>query len=122
MVMVTCAPIARFTGPKEQQPDTIVMVGLKGQAMEHRTTVLGLLRKARDLVSTRQHPGIIEAISSLKGEASGRTRDLAYYALLETMMMSKGEASISVLCETDAQGDAVELFDATIRRIASTLH
>ena len=90
--------------------------------MENRTTVLGLLRKARDLVSTRQHPGIIEAISSLKGEASGPTRDLAYYALLETMMMKKGEVSISVLCQPDVQDEAVELFNATIRRITSTLH
>ncbi len=47
--------------------------------MENRITVLGVLRKARDLVSTREHPGIIEAISSLKSEASGPTRDLAYY-------------------------------------------
>jgi hypothetical protein len=90
--------------------------------MENRTTVLGLLRRARDLVSARQHTGIIEAISSLKGEASGPTRDLAYYALLETMMMAKGEASISVLSAPDAQDTAIQLFDETIRRITSTLH
>ena len=90
--------------------------------MENHTTVLGLLRRARDLVSARKHTDIIDAISSLKGEASGPTRDLAYYALLETMMMSKGEASISVLSAPDAGDTAMELFDATIRRITSTLH
>lgn len=90
--------------------------------MESPTTVLGLLRRARDLVSARQHTDIIDAISSLKGEASGPMRDLAYYALLDTMMMSKGEASISVLSTPDAQDTAIELFDATIRRITSTLH
>lgn len=90
--------------------------------MENRTTVLGLLRRARDLVSARQHTDIIDAISSLKGEASGPTRDLAYYALLETAMMAKGEASISVLSAPDAADTAIELFDATIRRITSTLH
>ncbi len=82
--------------------------------MENRTTVLGLLRRARELVSARQHTDIIEA--------SGPTRDLAYYALLETAMMAKGEASISVLSAPDAPDTAVELFDATIRRITSTLH
>jgi hypothetical protein len=90
--------------------------------MENRITVLGVLRKARDLVSTREHPGIIEAISSLKSEASGPTRDLAYYAILDTMMLTKGEASIAVLSGPDAQDSALELFDATIRRITSTLH
>lgn len=90
--------------------------------MANPTTVLGLLRRARDLVSARKHTDIIDAISSLKGEASGPTRDLAYYALLETMMMAKGEASISVLSAPDAGDTAVELFDATIRRITSTLH
>ena len=90
--------------------------------MESLTTVLGLLRRARDLVSARQHTDIIDAISSLKDEASGPTRDLAYYALLDTMMMSKGEASISVLSAPDAQDTVIELFDATIRRITSTLH
>lgn len=90
--------------------------------MANPTTVLGLLRRARDLVSARKHTDIIDAISSLKGEASGPTRDLAYYALLETMMMAKGEASISVLSAPDAGDTAIELFDATIRRITSTLH
>ena len=90
--------------------------------MENRTTVLGLLRRARELVSARQHTDIIDAISSLKSEASGPMRDLAYYALLETMMMTKGEASNSILSSPDAQDTAIELFDATIRRITSTLH
>ena len=90
--------------------------------MENRTTVLGLLRRARDLVSAKQHTDILDAISSLKGEASGPTRDRAYYALLETMMMSNGEASISVLSAPDAQDTSIELFDATIRRMTSTLH
>ena len=90
--------------------------------MEGRTTVLGLLRRSRELVSVWQHTDIIYAINSLKGEASGPTRDLAYYALLETMMMSKGEASISVLSAPDAQYTVLELFDATIRRTTSPLH
>ena len=90
--------------------------------MDHRTTVLGVLRKARELVSNREHPGIIEAISSLKGEASGRTRDLAYYAILETMMMNRGGASIAVLSAPEARDGTVELFDATIRRITAKLH
>jgi hypothetical protein len=90
--------------------------------MESRTTVLGLLKKARDLVSTGQHAGIIEAISSLHGEASGPTRDLAYYALLDTATLRERDASIAVLSRPDRQDITVELLDATIRRISSKLH
>jgi hypothetical protein len=90
--------------------------------MESRTTVLGLLRKARDLVSTGRQAGIIEAISSLQHEASGPTRDLAYYALLDTVTLRECDASIAVLSRPERQEIAVELLDATIRRIASTLH
>ena len=90
--------------------------------MNTHATVLGLLRKARDLVSTGQQIGVIEAISSLKEEASGPMRDKAYYALLETAMIGKGEASLSVLVNPDCPDAALQLFDATIRRITSTLH
>jgi len=85
------------------------------------TTVVGVLRKARDLVSSGQQLDIITAISSLKEEASAPTRDLAYYALLETLM-GKGEASLSALGNPDHQDATVALFDATIRRMTSTLH
>jgi hypothetical protein len=90
--------------------------------MRNGTTVLGLLKKARDLVSAGRHPGIIEAIASLQGEASGPTRDLAYYALLDTLMMGQGQASLAVLATPGRQENMIELFDATIRRITSTLH
>jgi hypothetical protein len=90
--------------------------------MESRTTVLGVLRKACDLVGNGQHPGIIEAISSLRDEASGRTRDLAYYAVLETATIGRGEASLAMLASDDRKEPAIELLQATIRRITSGLH
>ncbi len=90
--------------------------------METGTTVLGVLKKARELLSTGQSDGIIRAISSLRGEASGRTRDLAYYALLDTATMSRGDASLAMLSRTGAPEAALALFDATIRRITATLH
>jgi hypothetical protein len=66
--------------------------------------------------------GIIEAISSLKDEASGPTRDLAYFAVLETASLGKGDGSLSLLACSQDEGTAIELFDATIKRIVSTLH
>jgi hypothetical protein len=90
--------------------------------MTSSTTVLGLLRKARDLVSTGQQAGIIDAISSLQAEASGPLRDLAYYALLDTAILRTGDASLAVLSAPGHPDDAVCLFDATIKRIVSTLH
>jgi hypothetical protein len=90
--------------------------------MTTHTTLLGVLKKARDLISAGDCPGVIDAISSLRGETTGRLRDLAYYALLETVMMDKGVASISVLSSPESQDATVELFDTTIRRITSTLH
>jgi hypothetical protein len=90
--------------------------------MELRTTVLGLLKKARDLVCTGQNAGIIEAISSLRAEASGPMRDLAYYALLDTAALGEKDASIAVLSRLDHRETTVELLDATIRRISSKLH
>jgi len=85
------------------------------------TTVLGVLRKACDLVGSGQCLGIIEAIGSLRDQTSGRTRDLAYYAVLETAMVSRGEASLSMLAG-DEKESTLELLDATIRRIMSALH
>jgi hypothetical protein len=84
------------------------------------TTVLGVLKKACDLVGSGQSLGIIEAISSLRDQASGRTRDLAYYAVLETAMVSRGDASLAMLA--DQKEPAMELLQATIRRIMSALH
>jgi len=86
------------------------------------TTVLGVLRKACDLVGSGQSLGIIEAISSLREEASGRTRDLAYYAILETAMVNRGDASLAMLAERDQTESAIELLQSTIRRLMSALH
>ncbi|MBQ0823686.1 hypothetical protein KBI52_26195 [Microvirga sp. HBU67558] len=86
------------------------------------TTVLGVLKKACDLVGSGQSLGIIEAISSLREEASGRTRDLAYYAVLETAMASRGDASLAMLAGGDRAESAIELLQSTIRRIMAALH
>ncbi|HZH12368.1 MAG TPA: hypothetical protein VEZ24_18605 [Microvirga sp.] len=89
--------------------------------MDTQISVLGLLKKARDLVDAGRYAGIIEVIGALKNEASGPRRDLAYYAVLETVSASKGEAGISAL--SAASRDAsLALLDATIRRISSKLH
>jgi hypothetical protein len=69
------------------------------------TTVLGILKKACDLVGSGQSLG---------------TRDLAYYAVLETAMVSRGDASLAMLA--DQKEPAIELLQATIRRIMSALH
>jgi hypothetical protein len=90
--------------------------------MSSHTTILGVLRKACDLVDNGQHLGIIDAISSLRDEASGRTRDLAYYAVLETATIGRGGASLAMLASDDGQESAIELLQATIRRIMSGLH
>ena len=86
------------------------------------TTVLGVLKKACDLVGSGQSLGIIEAISSLRDQTSGRTRDLAYYAVLETAMASRGDASLAMLAGAEPKDSAMELLQATIRRIMSALH
>jgi hypothetical protein len=90
--------------------------------MDTRITVLGVLKKARERVSTGQSDGILPAISALRGEASGPTRDQAYYAILETVGLCRGLASITSLSRSDDQEALVQVFDATIRRIASALH
>ncbi len=90
--------------------------------MDSYTTVLGVLRKACDLVGNGQHLGIIEAISSLRDEASGRTRDLAYYAVLDTATIDRGDASLALLAGDDQTEPAAALLQATIRRIMSGLH
>ncbi|WP_243373322.1 hypothetical protein [Microvirga solisilvae] len=84
-------------------------------------TVLALLSKARDLVDAGEHTGIIEAISTLKHEASGPKRDLAYYAILETAGADKGEVGISALSMASRDA-AMALLDATIKRMRSKLH
>lgn len=89
--------------------------------MDSQTTVLGILKKARDLVGAGEYTGIIEAISALKGEASGPKRDLAYYAVLETASAGRGEVGMSAL--SAASRDAtMALLDATIRRMTAKLH
>ena len=89
--------------------------------MDKQTTVLGILKKARDLVDAGQYAGIIEAISALEGEASGPKRDLAYYAVLETASASRGEVGISALASASRDA-AMALLDATIRRMTAKLH
>jgi hypothetical protein len=86
------------------------------------TTVLGVLKKACDLVGSGQSLGIIEAISSLRDQTSGRIRDLAYYAVPETAMASRGNASLAMLASAEQKDSAMELLQATIRRIMSALH
>ena len=90
--------------------------------MNSGTTVLAVLRQARELLASGQTVGIISAISSLRDHASGRMRDLAYFALLDTLLLSGAEASIAMLAEPEGRPKAIALFDDTIRRIASTLH
>ncbi len=90
--------------------------------MDNRTTVLGVLRRACDLLDQGQHPGIIEAISSLREEASGRTRDLAYYAVLETAATDRSDASLATLTGADRKEPALALLKATIRRMTAGLH
>jgi hypothetical protein len=90
--------------------------------MNSGTTVLAVLRKARELLASGQSAGVISAIGSLRDHASARVRDLAYFALLDTLLLSGGEASIAMLAEADSRPEAIELFDDTIRRITSTLH
>lgn len=88
--------------------------------MESGTTVLSVLRKARDLVSSGEQPGLIAAISALKEEASGPMRDRAYFALLDTMT-GRGPVGLANLMGA-TKDDALALLDATISRISSKLH
>jgi len=108
----------------QEQPAVITAkIGLRmGLAtMDNQTTVLSLLKKARDLVDAGQYSGIIEAISALKAEASGPKRDLAYYAVLETASAGRGEVGMTAL--SAASRDAtMALLDATIKRMTSKLH
>jgi hypothetical protein len=94
----------------------------KGQTMNSGSTVLAVLRRGRELLASGQSVGIISTISSLRDQASGRTRDLAYFALMDTLLLSGGEASISLLAEPESRAGALKLFDDTIRRITATLH
>jgi hypothetical protein len=90
--------------------------------MNSGSTVLTVLRSARERLANGQSAGIMSAVSSLRDQASGRVRDLAYFALLDTLLLRGGEASISLLAEPGSRARAVALFDDTIRRISSTLH
>ena len=90
--------------------------------MHAGATVLTVLRQARDLLVTGEAPCIISAISSLKEQTSGRTRDLAYFAVMETMMLGGAETTISLLAQPQNQADALSMIDATIKRMTPTLH
>jgi hypothetical protein len=90
--------------------------------MNSGSTVLTVLRQARDLLAGGKTPCIISAISSLKEHSSGRTRDLAYFAVMETMMLGGAEATISLLDQPRDQANALRAIDDTIKRMTSTLH
>ena len=85
-------------------------------------SVLAVLRKARELLASGQSAGVIATISSLREQTSGRVRDLAYFALLDTLLLSGGEASIAALDEPESPAEILDLFDDTIKRISSALH
>lgn len=89
--------------------------------MDTQTTVLGLLKKARDLVDAGEYTGIIEAISALRHEASGPKRDLAYYAVLDTASSGHADTGISTLSAASREA-TMALLDATIKRMTSKLH
>lgn len=88
----------------------------------HSTTVLAVLRRARNLVESGQSEGALVAISSVCNEANGRTRDLAYFALMDTIELEGGTGSIEALATGESRVRLLRLFDATIQRIISTLH
>jgi hypothetical protein len=88
--------------------------------MDNQISVLGLLRKARDLVDAGQYAGVIEAISTLKAEVNGLKRDMAYYAVLETASETRSEAGMSLLAEA-SRDITVALLDAAIKRISSKM-
>jgi hypothetical protein len=90
--------------------------------MNSGSTVLTLLRQARELLVSGTTPSIISAISTLKEQSSGRTRDLAYFAIMETMMLGGAETTISLLAQPQNQANALKVIDATIKRVTSTLH
>jgi hypothetical protein len=92
------------------------------RVMETRISVLGVLKKARERISTGASDGILPAISALREEASGPTRDQAYYAILDTIGLGQGDASITLLARPDSPEALVQVFDATIKRISAALH
>ncbi|MFL5260362.1 MAG: hypothetical protein ACJ8AS_11460 [Hyphomicrobiales bacterium] len=90
--------------------------------MQAGATVLGVLRRARDLVQSGRSEGILAAISSLGEEASGPTRDLAYFAIMDTIELDGRAGSIEGLAAEGSRAGILRLFDATIQRITSALH
>jgi hypothetical protein len=90
--------------------------------MHSCATVIGVLRRARDILEHGECERILTAISSLREEASGRTRDLAYFALMDTIELEGGTGSIEALAAGGGRARLLRLFDATIERITATLH
>jgi hypothetical protein len=90
--------------------------------MESRPNLLGALRRARERVSTGESAGLLDAVSSLREEVRGPVRDLVYLALLETVMLARGNASLAGLAEPGARESLSAIFDATIRRVSAALH
>src|SRR5689334_14948095 len=89
----------------------------RGIAVNSGSTVLTILRQARELLVSGKTSCIISAISSLKEQSSGRTRDLAYFAIMETMMLGGAETTISLLAKRDDQANALRMIEATIMRM-----
>ncbi|MGO4386942.1 hypothetical protein AB4Y85_05355 [Microvirga sp. 2YAF29] len=89
--------------------------------MDNQISVLGLLRKARDLVEAGRHACVIEAIGAFKAEAAGQKRDMAYYAVLETANNARSESGMTVLAEASRDMTAA-LLNATSERITSKMH
>jgi hypothetical protein len=90
--------------------------------MQSGATVLGVLRRARETLENGTYDGIVVAISSLRNEANGGTRDLAYFALMDTIELEGGTGSIEALATGESRARLLRLFDATIERITSALH
>lgn len=82
-------------------------------------TVLQALCKARDLVQAGVHDGLFEAMHALKGEASGSTRDCAYYALMQTATAASAGSPVGSLGRPDDA--ALALLDATIGRLTGAI-
>jgi len=64
----------------------------------------------------------ISAISSLKEQSSGCTRDLAYFAVMEPMTLGSAETTISLLAQPENPANALRMIEATIKWMPWTVH